>query len=179
MGKTIKIFFVLGLMVSLNGCLLFHKVSYDVVLEDTNKGTATVTFYDIRSDARDDSEFKQDKDNLFTFILKGKEFLTEIKKEGKNVTARELFVSGDSLNGKAVFNFTNISAVEKISYEDGFYYLTLPLQDSVISTNGELIVSKDLKRILWKGDERHLQFEIFSTDFSEGEHRKLAPYYKK
>jgi hypothetical protein len=179
MGKTVKIFIILGIIVSLNGCLLFHKVSYDVVLEDPEKGTATVTFYDIRSDARNDTEFKQDQDNIFTFILKGNEFITEIKKEGKNITSRELFVVNDSLNGKAVFNFTSISAVEKIIYEDGFFYLTLPLQDSVISTNGEVIVSKDYKRILWNGAERHLKFEIFSTDFSEGEHRKLAPYYKK
>jgi hypothetical protein len=179
MKNTVKIFFILLIMVSLNGCLLFHKVSYDVVLDEPNKGKATVIFYDIRSDARSNTEFTQDKNNLFDFILKSKEFITEIKKEGKNVASRELFVSKDTLNGKAVFNFTDISAVEKISYEDGFFYMTLPLQDSVISTNGEIIVSKEYKRILWNGAERHLKFEIFSTDFSEGEHRKLAPFYKK
>jgi hypothetical protein len=179
MKITIRVLSVLFLILSFNGCLLFHKVAYDVILEEPGKGTATVIFYDIRSDARNNSEFSQDRENLFNFILKGKEFLTGIKKEGKNITSRELFVVKDTLNGKAVFNFTDISAVEKINYEDGFFYLTLPLQDSVISTNGEIIVSKDYKRILWNGTERHLQFQIFSTDFSEGEHRKLAQYYEK
>lgn len=179
MSILIKMIFSTAIIFSLSGCLLFHKISYDVQVEENGRGTATVVFSDIRSDARSDSEFEEDKKNLFDYIYKSDDFVTEIKKEGKNVVLRDLFTAGDTLKGKAVFKFNNISAVEGIVSEDGFFYLTLPVEDSVISTNGEIIQSKGYKRILWDGKLKNLQFEIYSTDFAEGKNRKLTQYLKE
>ncbi len=179
MMNLIKVIIGVVFILSFSGCLLFHKISYDVQIEENGRGTATVVFSDIRSDARSDNEFEEDKRNLFEYIYKSDDFITEIKKEGKNVVERELFVVEDTLKGKAVFKFSNINAVEGIVSEDGFFYLTLPVEDSVISTNGEIIQSKGYKRILWDGKLKNLYFEIYSTDFAEGKNRKLNEFLKE
>ena len=76
----------------LSGCLTFHKVSYDVNLEGPKNGTVTMTINDIRSDAETKTQFEEDKDTLFNYILKSDVFLKTMLDEGKNFISRELYV---------------------------------------------------------------------------------------
>ena len=55
-----------------SGCIIFHKVSYEVKLETPEKGTATVTAYDMRSDAANKKDFQEDTTNLFSYMLKSR-----------------------------------------------------------------------------------------------------------
>jgi len=131
------------------GCLLFHSVSYKVKLDGTTSGTATVVVEDIRSDAINSEELDSDKKNLFEFILESDDFITLMKDEGQFITSKELFNNDGMLNGKATFSFDDITKVEGIVYEEPFYFLTISPEDSILETNGEVIVSKDYKRIIW------------------------------
>ncbi|MHB1686637.1 MAG: hypothetical protein ACYCVH_04590 [Ignavibacteriaceae bacterium] len=164
---------------TLNGCLIFHKISYEVHLETPVKGYAVITAYDMRSDAETDADFEKDKDNLFQYMLKSKEFVDQQKKQGKNIYSRKLFVKDGTLIGQGEYKFDNIDAVENIKYEDGFHYLNLALDDSVLSTNGVIVKSKDFKRILWDKSIKILKFEMFSESFKGNPYRPLAPFYKK
>lgn len=175
--KKLLIFLPIAVF-SFSGCLIFHKISYTIKV-DGNKGTAEVNIYDIRSDADSPSAFDEDKDYLFNYIWKSSEFIDDMKKEGKEITERNPYLSNDTLNGKIVFNFNKINDVESnLIFEDNFYYLTIPLEDSVITTNGEIMQSKEFKRILWDSSFKELKFEILSFSFEEQRYRPMGYYFK-
>ena len=177
MIKKIFSILLLGLVVLLPGCLQFNTVSYDVNINDDGTGTVNVFIRDIRSDADSVSQFEQDKANLFNYMLKGDDFINSMKKEGKDITSRKLIKNGDTLDAEVVYSFDKISAVENIMRDKDFYYLTLQPTDSVVSTNGEVIVTPEHKRILWDSKMKNLKFEMFSQSFENGSFRPMALYY--
>jgi hypothetical protein len=169
---------VILLLVSISGCIDFYKVSYEIKLDTPDKGTAYVHIYDLRSDAVKEKDLETDKQNIFQYALKSNDFLQAMKQEGKNIQFREVHVSGDTLDANVVYTFNSIASVENMQHDAGFFYLTLEPTDSVISTNGEIISTKDRKRILWDKSMSTLKFEILSNTFSGKSYRMLGPYYK-
>lgn len=147
-----------------------------MILNDDRSGTATLYITDIRSDATESEAFKQDTSALFTQMLNGDEFIEEMKNEGRLITSRKLILNGNDLDAEVKFNFKYIAGIENIVYEDGFYFLTMDIADSVISTNGEIIKSKTYKRILWDDQQKVLRFSMFSAETDA--YRKLSPYFK-
>ncbi|MEJ2196784.1 MAG: hypothetical protein P8X73_18265, partial [Ignavibacteriaceae bacterium] len=114
----------------------------------------------------------------FDYIYKSDEFVEQMKEEGKKIKSRELIVDEGNLNGIIIFDYDDIQLVEGIIYEEPFYYLTLSPEDSVISTNGELIKSDMHKRIIWDNSIKVLKFKMFS-DKVEGQNLLgMAQYYK-
>ncbi|HSD63702.1 MAG TPA: hypothetical protein VLB50_07880, partial [Ignavibacteriaceae bacterium] len=162
-----------------SGCIDFYKVSYEINLETPDKGTAIVHIYDLRSDAVKPTDFETDKQNIFQFALKSDDFLKSMKQEGKDIQSRELYVSGDTLDANVVYKFDSITDVENMQHDSGFFYLTLEKGDSVISTNGQIIASKDRKRILWDKSVTNLKFEILSNAFSDTTYKLLGSYYQE
>ena len=178
--KKNLIFVTILLFIALvsEGCLVSEKIYYTVKLEGPNKGFVTMQFYNIKSDAKSDKEFQEDKENLFDYILKSNKLTEQLKGQGKDVVSRELFVKDNNLDGKAVYKFNDINKVEGIRFEDGFYFLTLALDDSVISTNGQIIKSKEYKRILWDKSFKELKFDMYSSGFNNTTFKSLAQFYK-
>jgi len=176
--KNIKpILLIICLTFLTNGCLLFHSVQYEITPVEGTTGTAILTVEDIRSDAINSSELDEDKKNLFDFMYKSDEFIIKMEGEGKTITSRELIVDDEKLTGKIIFDFDDIQIVEGIIYEEPFYYLTLSAEDSVISTNGEVIRSDMHKRIIWDNSIKVLKFKMFS-DKIEGQNLSgMAQYY--
>ena len=174
--KVIAIFFFLVL---LQGCLVFNSVSYEVDLTDTNSGTVSMNVTDIRSDAMDASELEKDKKQLFEDMLKSDDFLNQMKEQGRNILSRNLYVENGKLNGSVKYSFEDISSVENFVYQDPFYFVTLNPTDSIISTNGEVVVSKDYKRIMWDKSAKTLKFEMFSTDTDNANLVELVQYFEK
>lgn len=165
---------------SFYGCLTFHKVSYDVTLVSPNEGSVVVTAYDLRSTAKTKTEFEQDKSNLFDYMLKSSEFLKDQKEQGKDIVARKLFLENGMLVGQGEYKFTDVSKVEGLRYDGGFHYLNLNLDDSVISTNGEIIRSKDFKRIVWDSTFKDLKFTMLGNPFTDkSKFKSLAPYFNQ
>ncbi len=176
------IFIISGifLVLSLSGCIDFYKVHYEINLETPDKGTATVHIYDLRSDAVKPNDFETDKQNIFEFALKSDDFLKSMKQEGKDIQSRELYVVGDTLDANVVYKFNSITDVENMQHDSGFFYLTLEPGDSVIATNGQIITSKDRKRILWDKSEKNLMFEMMSNTFnSDSAYKMLGTFYKQ
>jgi hypothetical protein len=179
MKKNISIIIVSFLLVFLTqGCLLMHSVSYEIKPNGNDNGTAVLTVEDIRSDALDATELNEDKKNLFEFMYKSDDFIEQMKDEGKKINSRELYVENEKLNGIVKFGFDDIEIVEGIIYEEPFYFLTLSPQDSIISTNGEIIVSDEYKRIMWDNTVEVLKFKMFSDDVDSGNLVRLAQYYE-
>ena len=170
--------FIALLAFELSGCLVPEKIAYTINLDGKTSGTVTMQLFNIKSNASTGEEFEEDKNNLFNYIMKGDKLVDQLKDEGKEITSRDLYKDGNVLNGKAEYKFTDISKVEGIRFEDGFYYLTLALDDSVVSTNGQIIKSKEYKRILWDKSMKVLKFEMYSTGFDNNKFKALAPFYK-
>ncbi|MCX6151827.1 MAG: hypothetical protein NTX22_14985 [Ignavibacteriales bacterium] len=177
--KILSVFSLFVLFATLSGCLIGHKIVYIVDVNKSGPGTATVWYNNIRSDATNDQEFEEDKNNLFDYMLKSDKFIKDMKAEGKTITSRELIMEKEQLNGKAVYYFTKLSDVENLSYEEGFYYLTLALDDSVVATNGEVIKSAKYKRILWDESINPLKFEILIEPTEGTKTKSLAEFYSK
>ena len=177
MTGTIKLLSLLLLVMSLQGCLVFKTVSYKIHLNDANSGTVNMDFKDIRSDAADVSQLEQDKKQLFQDMAKSDEFVSQMKSEGRNILSRNLYVSNGTLNGSVSYSFNDISSVENLVYQEPFYYVTFGLEDSIISTNGEIILSDDYKRIVWDNSITTLEFEWFSTNTDNPNLVELVKYY--
>lgn len=177
MKKIFGLVLSFGLFLLIQGCLQFNTVSYNVYINDDGTGTVKVFLHDIRSDADSVSQFERDKSNLFDNMLKSNEFISSMKKEGKDITSRKLIKNGDTLDAEVVYSFDKISDVENIMKDKDFYYLTLEPTDSVIATNGEVIVTPEHKRILWAGKMKNLKFEMFSNSFKGNNFKSMAQYY--
>ena len=177
MKKLLSVIILLFSASLFDGCLIFHKMSYTINLDKDTTGNATIIVSDIRSDASAGSNLEADKKNLFEYIYKSPDFISQMKDEGKTITNRNLFLRGDTLMGKTDFSFGSIFSVEKIQYQDGFYYLTLTLDDSVLTTNGQIIYSKDYKRILWKNSFKVLKFEMLGFPFIKDEYTRLSAFF--
>ncbi len=177
--KSFSLVLVGFVALSFYGCLVGHKIVYIVDANKAANGTATVWYTDIRSDASNDQEFEEDKTNLFDYMLKSDKFIQDRKAEGMTFVSRELLIEDGKLNGKAVYYFNKLSDVENLSYEDGFYFLTLALDDSVVSTNGEVIRSANHKRILWDESITPLKFEIYIEPAEGTKTKDLKPFYKE
>jgi hypothetical protein len=177
--KTYQIIIFISLSFLFSGCLTFHRISYELNLDDELKGKGIIKIYDIRSDAEDDKEFEEDKTALFDYIYKSEKFISDMKNEGKDIASRRLFVKDDLLNGEVRINFDDVRKVEGISFEDDFYYMTMDLEDSIYSTNGEIIYSDEYKRIVWDKNVKTLLFDMIATDYDDIYYKDLAPFYKE
>jgi hypothetical protein len=174
-----KILMLIPLVILMQGCLLFHSVSYEVNLDDEKSGTVTMQVTDIRSDAMNTSELEEDKKQLFQDLLRSDDFVMQMRDEGKNILDRKLFISDGKLNGKVKYSFDDISKVEGIVYQEPFYFITIPLEDSIVSTNGEIIISEGHKRIMWDNSIKTLKFEMFSADVENGSLVELTKYLEE
>jgi len=172
-----KIIILFSMLFFLQGCLVFKSVSYEVNLTDTKSGAVSVDIKDIRSDAMDSSGLEQDKKQLFQDMLKSDEFVNQMKEEGKNILSRNLYVSDGKLNGTVKFSFNDITNVENFEYEDPFYFVTLEPMDSIISTNGEVVISENHRRIMWDKSIKTLKFEMSSTDTEDSNLVELVQYF--
>ena len=176
MRNILKIFTLLFFAVTLQRCIVFNTVSYEVKLNEDRTGTVNLLVNNIKSDALNVSELEEDKNQLFNFMWKSDDFIEQMKEEGKFITDRQLYIADDKLNGKLSFDFHEISTVEGIQYQEPFYFLTLGLEDSIVSTNGEIIYSDNLKRIMWDSTMTTLRFEMFSADVEVGSLVDLKKY---
>jgi hypothetical protein len=172
-----RFFPLLLLAFLLPGCLVVSKISYHIVVDKDGKGTALVTFHDIRSDAVGNKEFEEDKKNLFDFILKSDDFVNSLKLEGKFVKSRNLKMLDGKLTGIGEYRFDDIEKIEGIRHKDGLYYLTLQSDDTVLSTNGDTVSSGEYKRIIWRDDMKELKFEIESGQVQQRT-RDLSKFLK-
>jgi len=178
MKKQLLLIFIISSFF-LSGCLTFHRISYELNLDDDLKGKGIIKVFDIRSDAETEEEFEEDKNTLFDYIYKSEGFISDMHNEGKDITSRRLYVKDDLLHGEVRFNFDDIRKVEGIASEEGFYYLTMELEDSIYSTNGEVILSDEYKRIVWDKSAKTLLFEMIATDYDDSYYKDLAPFYKE
>ena len=170
---------ILMLITQLSGCIVFNTVSYEVTNNEDGSGTALVTIEDINSDATTKEDLDEDVKSILEYGLKSQEFVNEQKTEGKNITTRNLVVERGKLNAITRYEFFDISNVEGMQFDDPYYYLTVPPEDSIISTNGQVTKTAEYQRIVWDKSITTLKFKMYSDDTSQEGLKSLALFYLK
>lgn len=161
------------------GCIIFHSVSYDINVNEDGTGTALVTIEDINTDASSKESIDADVKSILEYGLKSQEFLDEQKADGKIITSRNLLVERAKLNALIRYEFSEIKNVEGLQFDDPYFYLTIPAEDSIISTNGLVTKTTEYQRIVWDKSIKSLKFKMYSDDTSKEGLISLTPYYLK
>ncbi len=176
-----KIYYFIGLILitQLYGCIVFKSVSYEVNVNDDGTGTALVIVEDINTDASSKDLIDADVKSILEFGLKSSDFVKEMETEGKKITSRNITVEREKLNAIVHYEFSDISKVEGLQFEDPYYYLTIPVEDSIISTNGQVTKTEEYQRIIWDKSINTLKFKMYSDDTNREGLKSLAPYYLK
>lgn len=179
MKKFIYILFLITSALIINGCITFHKINYEISITSDSSGNASVSIYDLRSDAQGSSALDEDIDYLYNYALKSKKFLEQMKLEGKEITDRKVEVSNDTVSGFLKFNFKSLKAFGNLTFEAGYYILTLSPGDSIIATNGQILSTKNDLRILWEDETKTISYTLLGNSYEKENFTNLAPYYKK
>jgi len=178
MKKSLLVFLTI-IITQLTGCIIFHSVSYDININDDGTGTALVTIEDINTDATTKESIDEDVKSILEYGLKSQDFVEDQKSDGKKITSRNVMVEREKLNAIIRYEFDDISKVEGMQFDDPYYYLTIPAEDSIISTNGQVTKTAEYQRIIWDKSIKILKFKMYSDDTSSKGLKSLAPYYLK
>jgi len=162
-----------------SGCIVFHSVSYEINVNEDGTGIANLSVEDINSDAASNEALDEDIKNIMEYALKSQEFLEGMEAEGKRTASRDIYIVDGKLNASLSYSFVDISRVEGMQFEDPYFYLTIPAEDSIISTNGQVTKTAEYKRIIWDKSIKTLKFKMFSDDTNREGLTSLAPYYQK
>jgi len=176
-----KIIYVISiiLITQFAGCIIFKSVSYEVNVNNDGTGTAFVTIDDMNTDATTKETLDEDVKSILEYGLKSQEFASESEKEGKKITNRKFVIEQGKLNAILSYDFDDVSSVEGMRFDDPYYYLTIPPEDSIISTNGQVTKTAEYQRIVWDKSITTLKFKMYSDDTSRDGLKSLAPYYLK
>jgi hypothetical protein len=177
--KNIKFVLFLLFIVQLAGCIVFNNVSYEITINEDGTGIAVLTIEDINTDASTNEAIDEDVKSIFEHGLKSQEFIDNQKNDGKIITSRKIVVDDGKLSAIVSYEFSEISRVEGMQFEDPYYYLTIPVEDSIISTNGQITKTAEYQRILWDKSVGVLKFKMFSDDTNREGLTSLAKFYKK
>ncbi len=167
------------LITQLTGCIVFHSVSYEVNINEDGTGVAKLSIEDINSDASTKEALDEDVKNILEYALTSKEFIDGLEAEGKRTVSRNIYVEGEKLNATISYSFVDISRVEGMQFEDPYYYLTIPVEDSIISTNGQITKTAEYQRIVWDKSIKTLKFKMYSDDTNREGLTSLAKFYQK
>jgi hypothetical protein len=80
-----------------------------------------------------------------------------MKSEGKIIVSRNVMIENEKLNSIVAYQFSEISRVEGMQFDDPYYYLTIPVEDSIISTNGQVTKTAEYQRIVWDKSIRNFK----------------------
>ncbi len=176
-----KLFFLVSLLLitQVTGCIVFHSVSYEVNVNDDGTGTAFVIIEDLNTDATSKEMIDEDVKSILEYGLKSSEFVDGMKAEGKTITSRHVMVEREKLNAIINYEFDDISKVEGMQFDNPYYYLTIPVEDSIISTNGQITKTTEYQRIVWDKSIKTLKFKMYSDDTSREGLTSIAPYFLK
>jgi len=177
--KKLKTILLLLLALQLTGCIVFKSVSYEVTVNSDGTGTALVIIEDINTDATTKETIDNDVKSILEHGLKSQAFIDDMKSEGKIIKSRNVIVEKEKLSAIVGYEFSDISKVEGMQFDDPYYYLTIPTTDSIISTNGQVTKTAEYQRIVWDKSITTLKFKMYSDDTSKEGLKSLAPYYLK
>jgi hypothetical protein len=177
--KKFSMIVLIAAIAQFTGCIVFHSVSYEVNVNDDGTGSVLLKIDDLNTDGTTEETIQEDVNSIFQYGLKSQEWLDGMQAEGKQVTSRNLVVENGKLNAIVSYEFKDVSVVEGMQFDDPYYYITIPPEDSIISTNGQINRTQEYQRIIWDKSIKTLKFKMFSDNTGRDGLKSLAPYFLK
>jgi hypothetical protein len=169
-GRVFKVFLLLVLVLAFNGCLIYETVEYRVRLDSNGKsGTILIRYNNIQSSSDDGKKQNEDFQELLD-KWKGDKYLLERMNDGVYIKERDLKLSNRVLVWREVGIFSDVRKMnDGISYDDTTR-ISLAKDESVLATNGVVLLSKDSTVVVWPPHTRDFQIKIKNQDFKPTSH---------
>jgi hypothetical protein len=161
---------LLILVIILNGCLVYDTVEYRVnVNPDGKSGTIYIKYGNIESSAAEPSKQNEDFEELLS-KWKDDKYLLERMNDGVYIKKRELTLAHGVLVWQEFGIFSDVQKMKDgISYDDTTH-ITLGRDETVVSTNGTVLIGKDSTVVVWPPHTRELHIKIQQQDFKPTSH---------
>lgn len=185
MYKYFKLFFLITILVYIQGCLNVETKEYSFEIKKDGSGKGKIRFVNIMTDSKDSANLiETDYRELIDNYLKGNKLDNEYPKV-KNIK-KKLFEEDKQLVGELTFEFDNISKARFYKYGDNgpwCYYLgsgalgSLGANETFFSSNGEY-GGEHMPIIFWEGNQKKFEFKttLKSPDNST---KSLIDFWKK
>jgi hypothetical protein len=161
---------LLILLIILSGCLVYETVEYRVNLNpDGKSGTIYIKFGNIESSEAEPTKQNEDFEELLS-KWKDDKYLLERMNDGVYIKKRELTLDHGVLVWQEVGVFSDVQKMKDgISFDDTTH-ITLAKDETVLSTNGTVLLSKDSTVVVWPPHTRDLRIKIQQRDFKPTSH---------
>ncbi|HEY6953283.1 MAG TPA: hypothetical protein VI758_12825 [Bacteroidota bacterium] len=169
------------LVFAFNGCLIYETIEYHIRLNtDGKSGTISVEYTNIESSASEPAKQDDDFNDLIS-KWKDDKYLLERMDDGVYIKDRHLALRHGILVWRETGIFSDIKKMKDgVKYEDTTR-LNLGKDETVLSTNGETLVTKDSTVVIWPPHTLDFQIKIQQREFEPTSHfaRKFKDLQKK
>ena len=160
-----------------DGCLTYETVEYRVSLNpDGKSGTLIVKFTNIESSS-DEADNQNDDFRELIEKWKGDKYLLERMNDGVYIKQRDLKLMNGVLVWKEVGIFSDVQKMKDGISSTDTTRIAMGKDETVLATNGVVLVSKDSTVIEWPPNTRDFQIKIQNRDFKPTSH--FANAFKK
>jgi hypothetical protein len=162
--------FLFVLVAAFGGCLVYETVEYHVTLNpDGKSGTIQIKYTNIESSDEDSAKQNEDFEELLT-KWKGDKYLLERMNEGVYLKKRDLTLNHGVLDWQETGIFSDVQKMKDgLSYEDSTH-ITMGKDETILSTNGVVVMSKDSTVVVWPPHTRDFQIKIQQMNFKPSSH---------
>lgn len=168
--RILAYFCFLVFVLVFNGCLIYETVEYRVSLNpDGKSGTVTVKYSNIESSSDEVSKQNEDFQELLD-KWKGDKYLLERMNDGVYIKQRSLKLGNGVLVWQEVGIFSDVQKMKDgISFQDTTR-ISMGKDETVVATNGVVLMSKDSTVVVWPPHTRDFQIKIQNKDFNPTSH---------
>jgi hypothetical protein len=163
------------------GCIISEYDEYRIILNiDGKSGTLYITKRNIQSDQIDPKKQQEDFDNLVQ-DWRGDQYLLEKTREGVYVKDRKLSHEGGMLVWKEVNIFSDFRWLFRDMIMNDTMRICFGKEETVVTTNGELIRTKDSTFVQWPLTMKEFTLKIQRNNFkpTSGFASKFKIYTRK
>jgi hypothetical protein len=158
----------------LSGCLIVGTTEHTIRVQQNGSGEALLRLVDIRSDGATDSLVAADFEELVR--MRDAEFVPEFEREGRLISAKQLYVAGDTLIADVTYTFNSLTAIEALSVRPEEVLLFVSAEREIVETNGTVADRPGGGwTITWPRSERRMHYVIRERPPIPGV--SLAPLY--
>jgi hypothetical protein len=162
--------FLFVLVAAFGGCLVYETVEYHVTLNpDGKSGTIQIKYTNIESSDEDSAKQREDFEELLA-KWNGDKYLLERMNEGVYLKKRDLMLNHGVLEWQETGIFSDVQKMKDgLSYEDSTH-ITMGKDETILSTNGVVVLSKDSTVVVWPPHTRDFQIKIQQKNFKPSSH---------
>jgi hypothetical protein len=163
------------------GCLVYQTIDYRITLnKDGKSGSISIEYTNVESSAADSAHQNEDFAELIG-NWKSDKYLLERMDDGVYIKERTLALRKGVLVWKESGIFSDIRKLKEGVMYDDTTRITIPKNQTVLSTNGTAIIDRDSTVVYWPPQTRDFRVKIQQRNFEPTSHfaEKFLSFRKK